>query len=380
MKFVLAPDKYKGSLTGREFCNAAELGIRAVFPNAIVLKKPLADGGDGTLEVVRAYLNAKNCLAKVNDPLFRTIEAQYLYSEEKRVAFIEMSEASGHRLLQPNELNCMETSTLGTGELILDAIAKGAQEILLGIGGSATNDGGMGMAQALGYRFLDSDGDTLLPIGKNLSKVATIISPQKSKIAAVQFKIACDVNNPFHGPQGAAHVYAKQKGASEEEIELLDLGLEHFATVVKKNLDINLQEISGAGAAGGLGGGAVAFLNGQLLSGIELMKEIADFDDSIKGADWIITGEGKLDNQTLSGKTIKGVLESGKKYKVSVAAFCGIVELTLEEQQQLGITYAQSILKSFQSLDNAMASSFENLVFAVFSFCNALKNSEPKKL
>lgn len=372
MKFVLAPDKFKGSLNGKEFCDAVEKGIRKVFPDAIVIKKPLADGGDGTLEVIRDYLSAKMYSRTVHDPLFRKVEAPYLYSKEKRIAFIEMSEASGHRLLKPEELNCMETTTLGTGELILDAIKKGAKEILLGIGGSATNDGGMGVAQALGFTFLDKNGHPLSPIGKNLERVETITPPNGPKTKGIQFKIACDVTNPFYGPNGAAHVYAAQKGASIDQIEILDNGLKHFAGIVEKTFGINLQGNQGAGAAGGLGGGAIVFLNSELLSGIQLVKEIADFDNSLKDADWIITGEGKLDNQTLSGKTIAGVLESGKKYQIPVAAFCGIVELTTTEQQQLGITFSQSILKGFQSLDEAMRSSYENLAFAAFNFANAI--------
>jgi len=374
MRFVLAPDKFKGSLTGFEFCNAVEEGIRMVFPHAEVHKKPLADGGDGTLGVVKEYLNASQEKTVVHDPLFHEIEAQYLFSEVKKVAFIEMSEASGHRLLQPRELNCMETTSLGTGELIVDALKKGAKEILLGIGGSATNDGGMGVAQAIGYVFLDKKGQPLRPIGKNLIKVSKILPPKKSMLKGVTFKIACDVNNPFFGPHGAAHTYAEQKGASKKQIEALDQGLQNFAALLQKDWGIAIQEIDGAGAAGGLGGGAVVFLKGKLVSGIDLIKELADFDHSLKSADWIITGEGKLDNQTLSGKTIAGVLASAQLHGTKVAAFCGVVELSIEEQKSLGLSYASSILRNFQSLEEAMLSSYDNLVHAAFNFCRALKN------
>ncbi len=373
MKFVLAPDKFKGSLTGFEFCNAVEEGIRMVFLSAEILKKPLADGGDGTLEVVKDYLGAKEIEVEVHDPLFRKIKATYLFSAKQKTAFIEMSEASGHRLLKHHELNCMETSTLGTGELILDALKKGAKEILLGIGGSATNDGGMGVAQALGYSFFDREGRVLSPIGKNLAKVFSIEPPKKSLVEGITFKIACDVNNPFYGPHGAAHIYAGQKGASKEQIEQLDQGLENFALVLQETIGINLQETQGSGAAGGLGGGAVAFLSGKLVSGINLIKELADFENALVHADWIITGEGKLDHQTLAGKTISGVLESAKDRKVPVAAFCGIVELSIEQQMELGITYANSILKNFQSLEEAMEHSYNNLVFAAFNFAKTLK-------
>ena len=373
MKFVLAPDKYKGSLTGFEFCDAVEEGIHIVFPQAEIIKKPLADGGDGTIEVVKKYLEAEEIKVVVNDPLFRKIEAPYLFSKRQRTAFIEMSEASGHRLLKSEELNCMETTTLGTGELILDALNKGATQILLGIGGSATNDGGMGVAQALGYSFLDKQGQELEPIGKNLSKINAIEFPKERMLTGVEFKIACDVNNPFYGPNGAAHVYAAQKGASKKEIELLDEGLKNFAGVIEKTIGIDVQEIEGSGASGGLGGGAVAFLNGTLVSGIQLIKELADFEAALHGADWVITGEGKLDSQTLSGKTIAGVLESAKTQGVKVAALCGIIELSMAEQIESGIDYCQSILKNFQSPQDAMDSSYENLKFATYNFCNTLR-------
>ena len=374
MKFILAPDKYKGSLTGFEFSDAVEKGIRLVYPEAEIIKKPLADGGDGTIEVVKKYLDADEIIVEVNDPLFRMIKAPYLFSPKQKTAFIEMSEASGHRLLSAKELNCMEATTLGTGELILDAINQGAQEILLGIGGSATNDAGMGVAQALGYSFKDENGLKLAPIGENLSKVHSIESPKESVFEDVLFKIACDVSNPFYGPNGAAHVYASQKGASKEEIEQLDEGLKNFAAVIEKTFGINLQEIEGSGAAGGLGGGTVAFLNGKLVSGIQLIKELADFEGALHSADWIITGEGKLDSQTFSGKTIAGVLESAEKYGINVAAFCGVVELSIEEQKSSGLIYTTSILRNFQNLEEAKKSSYQNLVLTSFNFCSALKN------
>ena len=378
MKFVIAPDKYKGSLTGIEFCNAAEIGIKKVFPNAEIIKKPLADGGDGTMEAVKNYLSAKEVTVKVSDPLFRKIDATYLYSEKNRAAFIEMSEASGYRLLRKAELNCMNTTTLGTGELIVDALNKGAEEIVLGIGGSATNDGGMGVAHALGYRFLDAKGNVLEPIGKNLGAVAEIDSSRANKnLRKVKVRVACDVENPFYGKDGAAYVYAPQKGASNEEVALLDKGLKSFAAVLKTHFKKDISTKPAAGAAGGLGGGAMLFLDATLISGINYILEISDFNTSIKNAHWIITGEGKIDSQTLSGKTIAGLLESAKKNSIDVAAFCGVVGLSLEEQEALGLTYCTSILKDFQNLDEAKRSSFENLVYATYNFCNALKRSTP---
>ncbi|MEP2281083.1 glycerate kinase [Maribacter sp.] len=374
MKFVIAPDKFKGSLTGFEFCDAVEEGIRMVFKDAEIVKKPLADGGDGTMEVVKHYIKGETVTITVNDPLFRPINASYLYSDETKIAYIEMAEASGLKLLNVDEFDCMETTTYGMGELIYDALEKGATEIILGIGGSATNDGGMGMANALGYRFLDENEQELSPIGKNLSKVRTIDDSNKhNQLDLVTFKVACDVTNPFYGLQGAAYIYGAQKGASEKEIIFLDQGLCNFSEIIKKHYKIDLQNISGAGAAGGVGGGALVFLNGELISGNNLVKELADFDKAIKNADWIITGEGQLDEQTLSGKTIDGVITSAKLHKIPVAALCGSVSITVAQQQEFGLAYVASIVRGISTLKQAMEQSNDNLANAAFNFASLIK-------
>lgn len=377
MKFVLAPDKYKGSLTGHEFCNAVESGLKKVFPDAEILKRPLADGGDGTIEVVAHYLNAHSVSLAVTDPLFRKIKTDYLLSDDKKTAFIEMSEASGYKLLDKTEMNCMHTTSLGTGEMILDALEKGAKHIVLGIGGSATNDGGMGMAMALGYEFLDENGTVLEPVGKNLGHVMEIRSEKAhEKLGDVNIQVACDVNNPLYGKNGAAHVYGPQKGASPEEVELLDKGLEHFATVIHSTFGIDVQEIPGAGAAGGMGAGAVVFLDAKLVSGVDLVMQLANFDEALDDTDWIITGEGQLDGQTLSGKTIAGVIQAAQKKGVPIAAFCGSTAISIEEMQQMGLDYAVSILNQVGNLDDAKAKSFQNLELASYNFAHLLKKSK----
>lgn len=374
MKFVIAPDKFKGSLTGFEFCDAVEEGLLMVFNDAEILKKPLADGGDGTMEVAKHYIKGETVTITVNDPLFRPINASYLYSDEIKIAYIEMAEASGLKLLNVDEFDCMETTTLGTGELIYDALEKGATEIILGIGGSATNDGGMGMANALGFRFLDEKGLELSPIGKHLSKVKTIDDSNKHhRLDGVKVKVACDVTNPFYGLQGAAYIYGAQKGASENEIIFLNQGLCNFAEIIKNRYEIDLQKVSGSGAAGGVGGGALVFLNGELISGNNLVKELADFDNAINGADWIITGEGQLDEQTLSGKTIDGVVKSAKSKKIPVAALCGSVSISVAQQQKFGLNYVASIVRGISTLNQAMEQSRDNLVNAAFNFASLLK-------
>ncbi|AYN68229.1 glycerate kinase [Euzebyella marina] len=373
MKFVIAPDKYKDSLTGFEFCNCVEKGIRQVLNDAEIVKMPLADGGDGTIDVVQHYIKGSKVQLTVKDPLFRPITTSYLYSEEEKIAYIEMAEASGLKILAKNERNCMYTTTYGTGELILHALDKGAEEIILGIGGSATNDGGIGMATALGFKFLDSFGNELKPTGENLQHIYSIDkSFVHHRLNEVSVKVACDVTNPFYGENGAAYIYGAQKGASPSEIKFLDQGLRNLAKLVEDIMDLNLQEVSGAGAAGGFGGGAIAFLNGQLESGINMVKHLANFDEAIIGADWIITGEGQLDGQTLSGKTIDGVVQSAKQKSIPVAAFCGSVAINQNLQENLGISYATSIIKGICTLEEAMAASADNLTFASYNFAKLL--------
>lgn len=358
MKLVIAPDKFKGSLTGIEFCNIVEENILDLKPNSEILKLPLADGGDGTIEVANYYLEGEFVEVIVNNPFFKPVKASYLFSENSKTAFIEMAEASGVKLLQKEELNCMEATTFGTGELIIDALEKGVKTIILGIGGSATNDCGIGMAAALGYQFLDKKGNKVIPIGKNLSEITTIdASKNHPFLKDTIFKIACDVTNPLYGKNGAAYVYAAQKGASKDEVKMLDEGLQHIAKLIEQKFKINPQNIEGAGAAGGMGIASKVFLNGELISGINLIKELAKFDENLSDTDWIITGEGKLDNQTLSGKVIQGVLESAKKLNIKTAAFCGSVAINEKEISTMGISYIDSVIERALSLEDAMENS-----------------------
>lgn len=373
MKFVLSPDKFKGSLTGIEFCDVVEEGIIAVLPEAEILKLPLADGGDGSIEVLDYHLHGKRIEVDVEDPLFRPIKASYLFIESLQTAFIEMAEASGMKLLSADEQNCFYTSTYGTGELILDALKKGAKNIILGIGGSATNDCGIGMARALGFRFFDRDDNELIAIGKNMSEIVKINTTYTIKnLSQITFKVASDVTNPLFGENGAAYVYAAQKGANTNEILLLDHGLKNMAGLFKDQFGIDIQNTEGAGAAGGLGAGAMVFLKADLISGIELIKDLIDFDIKIRNADWMITGEGKLDLQTLSGKTIQGVITSSKKYNIPVAAFCGSVALSQKELDKMGISYAASIIENAESLEDSMVNTKDHLKNIASAFAKSI--------
>ena len=373
MKIVLAPDKFKGSLTGMQFCAAVEKGVKKVLPNAEIIKLPLADGGDGTIEILEYHLKGKRIKVRVNDPLFRGIEASYLYMDSIKTAFIEMAEASGMCLLKKEDQNCYNTTTLGVGEIILDAIHKGAKTIILGIGGSATNDCGIGMASALGYTFEDENGVELSPVGKNLCLIKNINTNNVlPELKSVTFKVACDVTNPLHGKEGAAFVYGPQKGASPNEIIALDEGLKNISKLFKKEFDRDVQNIKGAGAAGGMGAGTSVFLNAELKSGIDLVKSLVSFDDKIEGANWIITGEGKLDSQTLSGKTIAGVITSAKRQNIPVAALCGSVSLSNDEAQVFGILYTDSVMKKAKSLDDGIQNGYNYVKQMAINFAKTI--------
>ena len=374
MKFVLAPDKYKGSLSGQEFCAAVEQGIRKIFPGATLIKRPLADGGDGTLDAIHGCLEARFIQVNTRDPLHRKLTAHYLLSDDQGTAYIEMARASGHKLLQGEELNCMDSSTYGTGLLLRDALERGVNRIVLGLGGSATNDGGMGMASALGCLFLDRSGNPLEPTGINLAQVAKIETQGLHRgLRTATIQVACDVTNPFYGPRGTAKVYAAQKGANPEEVELLDQGMEHFAKLIKKQFGTDLQKSSGSGAAGGLAGGAMALLNAELVPGADLIMELCKFEQALKGAQWVITGEGQLDAQTFSGKTLQGVIRAAHKKGIPVAAFCGSVTLSIAELDRLGLDYAVSILHEPGDLEHAMAHSHRNLEQAAYTFARFLR-------
>lgn len=354
MKIIIAPDKFKNSLTGLEFCHAVEAGIKSVKSNVDIVKLPLADGGDGTMEVVDFYLKGDVVKVIVNNPFFQPVTASYLYSETTKTAYIEMAEASGLKLLNEENFDCKNATTFGTSEMIVDAIDKGAAKIILGIGGSATNDCGIGMATALGYRFLDKNNKDVKPIGANLSEIVSIdVANVNSRLIETDFKIACDVSNSLYGKNGAAHVYGAQKGATDNDIKMLDKGLEDFSKIIEGVFNVNPQLIKGAGAAGGMGIASKVFLKGTLEPGIQLIKKLAKFDSKLDNANWIITGEGKLDTQTFSGKTIAGVLASAKAKHIKVATLCGVIELDKSSIGNFGVHYADAVLNHSKSLKNA---------------------------
>lgn len=329
MKIVVAPDSFKDSLSATQAANAIEAGIYTALSGAEVIKVPVADGGEGTMKTLVEALGGEYVTCLVNDPLRRQISASYgiVRSGGTPTAIIDMASASGLTLLSPAERNPLVTTSYGTGQLIADAYTRGCRHIVLGIGGSATNDAGKGMLEALGCRFLDSAGNELNPGGESLNALDFIdTSHMNPLVQACRFTIICDVDNPLYGPSGAACIFAPQKGATPHAVVTLDNGLRRFAACVEANLGKQVAQVSGAGAAGGLGAACLAFLHATLKPGIETVLETLQFSRLIDGADLIITGEGKIDRQTLMGKAPYGILLPAREKGIPVIALGGAVE------------------------------------------------------
>jgi len=357
---VIASDSFKGSLTSIEVSDAAEIGIRNVFPQCNVIKVNVADGGEGTVEVIVKALGGNIHTATVTDPLGRPINATYGIVEQKgiKTAVIEMSAASGLPHLLPEERNPLITSTYGTGLLILNALTQGCRKFLIGIGGSATNDAGTGMLSALGVKFLDSSGKLLKGSGSDLEYIAKIdVSSLLPEAKASEFIVACDVDTPFCGPEGAAHVFAPQKGATPQMVDVLDRGMFSFAKRIAATFNTNIIPIDGAGAAGGLGGAFKVFLNAHLTKGIEMVLNVISFDSIIRDADLVITGEGRVDFQTAKGKTAAGVLEHTKKAGIPTIVIGGSVEMC-PALKNMGFAGIYPIINTPVSLEKAMQKDF----------------------
>ena len=355
MKVVAAIDSFKGSMTSLEVAAAFEKGVKKVYKDAEFIKIPLADGGEGTVKALIDNLDGKMVNIKVKDPLMRDIDSFYGISGDGKTAVIEMAAASGLPLLSPDERNPLKATTFGTGELIKDALEKGCREFIIGIGGSATNDAGTGMLSALGYIFLDENGNELEPNGENLINIKSFKDDKVMKeVSEAKFLIACDVDNPFYGTNGAAHVYGKQKGATSDIIKILDDGMRNFSNVIEKIKKTDISNISGSGAAGGLGGAFTAFFNSELKPGIDIITEKIELENKINGSDYVITGEGRIDFQSAMGKTPSGVAKLAKKYGIPVIAIGGSVDDEIGDIYDCGITAAFSIIDSPMTLNEAM--------------------------
>lgn len=359
MNVLVAADKFKGSLTAWEACSAVKEGVLADNAEANVVLLPLADGGEDTLDILEPSLVFKRVSINVTGPLFEKVEAWYGLREE--VAYIEMAKASGLLLLKEEERHALSTTTLGTGELILDALKRGVKKIYLFVGGSATNDAGIGLAHALGYRFFDEHKNELKSIGASLLKIHAIDDSKVIEYNKVEFVIVTDVQNPLYGENGAAKVFAKQKGASEEEIEMLDAGLKNFNKVAIQKFNRDVSAISGAGAAGGIGAGAMLFLNAKVKEGINTVMDVLQFDSKLEKADFVISGEGRFDTQTLNGKVIQGVMNRCVTQGKPLGVVCGSLELSSAQLKELPIVSVEAIKNDNTSLDEAIANAYQLL-------------------
>ena len=354
-KVVVASDSFKGSLSSLEVAGGVEKAVREVYPSCEVIKVNVADGGEGTMDALRETLGGRTVTVTVSDPLFRPIEASYVILDDGTTAVLEMSAASGLPLLTSTERNPSMTTTLGTGELIRDALDKGCRRFLVGIGGSATNDAGMGMLHALGYRFKDAEGQELVPVGGSMKDVDSFdMSGCHPALAESVFIVACDVKAPLYGPSGAAYVFAPQKGADEEMVRELDGGLRHFASVAKRIMGYDCSMDEGAGAAGGLGYAFRQFLEADLEKGVEMVLDAIHFDEIIEGADLVVTGEGRIDSQTLTGKTPFGVARRAGRQRIPVVAIGGSVAISPSDAESAGFDKVLQITPPDMPLEEAM--------------------------
>lgn len=362
MKIIIAPDSFKGSLTTIVAADAIADGIRAVVPEAEIISIPIADGGEGTVEALIRASNGKIVKTPATDPLGNKIESFFGILGDGQTAVIEMAAASGLPLVPNDKRNPMLTTTYGTGELIKAALDYGCRKIIMGIGGSGTNDGGIGAIQALQGSFKDANGWELKHGGAELIHLKTIdLSKLDKRIADCKFVVACDVTNPLTGELGAAAVFGPQKGANHEMIKSLDAGLHNMASVIKSELGINVEDVPGAGAAGGLGAACLAFLGAELKSGIDIVLDAVDFNNKLNGADLVITGEGRVDSQTINGKVVSGILRASNTRNVPLLVIGGGVEEDGYELLDYGAIAVLSICNKPMSLDYAQANAKELL-------------------
>jgi len=345
MKIIIAPDSFKGSLSAKAVADAIEIGIRRVVHDVEIIKVPMADGGEGTVQSLVDATGGRMVSLRVLDPLCREINSFYGILGDDKTAVIEMAAASGLPLLKEEERNPMITTTYGTGQLIKHALDMGCRNIILGIGGSATNDGGAGMATALGVKFLNEQGEEIGFGGGALGELHSIDkSGMDQRIGLCKISVACDVSNPLIGLEGASYVFGPQKGADKTMVETLDENLKRYGQMLEQNLGISVLDVPGTGAAGGLGAGVLAFLNADLRRGVDIIIEATGLEGKLDGADLVITGEGMIDHQTIYGKTPYGVAKLARKYKIPVVAIAGGIGNNIEVLYNNGFNSVFSIV------------------------------------
>jgi glycerate kinase len=380
MNILIAPDAFKGSLTSKEYCDICEKAIKSIIPNARTIKYPMADGGEGTVEALVLNTKGKIKYTVVQDPLGNPVEAKYGILGDGTTGIIEMASASGLTLVPIERRNPFYTSTYGTGQLVLKLLDEGCTHIIMGIGGSATNDGGAGMMEALGFKLLNSNGEIIERGAKGLLDLHTIdISGRDKRLDNVKFTVACDVTNFLCGPNGASYVYGPQKGAKESDLPVLDKALENFAKVVKKELGVEILNIEGAGAAGGLGGGLLAFLNAELRRGFDIVSEVIGIEKVFQEEkiDLVITGEGQINYQTVNNKLPVGMAKLAKKYKVPVLAIVGSIGKGYEKVYDYGIDSIFSIIDKPEKIDYAIKNADKLLYITARNIFSLIKSLNP---
>jgi len=358
MKIIIAPDSFKGCLSSEAAAAAIAAGVRRFLPSCELVQVPIADGGEGTLDSLLASTPGRRVAVRVRGPLGAPVDAEYgvLERDDKPVAVVEMAKASGLCLVPPAERDPLRASTYGTGELIRAALDEGCRDFILAVGGSATNDGGAGMLAALGLRLMDAQGEPVEPVGGRLDRIARIDDAGwDSRIAASRFVLASDVTNPFVGPEGASRVFGPQKGASPEVVEALERGMLAWADVIERHTGIRVHDLRGAGAAGGIGGAFLAFFPVRFRRGIDVVIEHSSFREALPGADLVITGEGRIDSQTASGKTPLGIAQEARKAGVPTIALAGSIGPGVEALHASGIEAIFSLVNGPMELAEAMA-------------------------
>lgn len=374
MKIVIAPDSYKESLSALAVADAIEAGFREIFPAAEYVKIPLADGGEGTVEAMVAATDGRLIDVEVTGPLGTPVPAFYGLSGDGQRAFIEMAAASGLECVPPASRDPLKTTSYGTGELIRHALDAGVQHIIIGLGGSATNDGGAGMVQALGARLLTAGGEAIPRGGEGLAQLATIdVSELDPRLAHCQIEVACDVTNVLTGPEGASVVFGPQKGATAATIPLLDEGLAHYAAIIARDVGIDVLTLEGGGAAGGMGAGLYAFCRGRLRPGIEIVTDALHLAQAMAGASLVITGEGRMDSQTVHGKVPVGVAKVAKRFSLPVIGIAGSLTADVGVVHQHGIDAVFSVLRTVGTLEEALVDAEENVRVAARNIAAALK-------
>lgn len=374
MKIVIAPDSYKESLSALEVATAIEQGFREIWPDADYIKLPVADGGEGTVQAMVEATAGRIIHVDVTGPLGESVKGFYGLSGDERSAFIEMAAASGLELVPPAKRNPLITTSRGTGELIRHALDAGVKHIIIGIGGSATNDGGAGMVQALGAKLLNAEGESLGQGGGELDRLAKIdISELDKRLKTCRIEVACDVTNPLTGDDGASAVFGPQKGATPEMIVRLDNGLHHYARIIQHDLDVDVLKLAGGGAAGGMGAALYAFCGAELRRGIEIVTDALHLDEHVKDADLVITGEGRIDSQTINGKVPVGVAKVAKRYNKPVIGIAGSLTADVGVVHEHGLDAVFSVIFTICSLEDALENAGENVRLTARNVAAVLK-------